>query len=113
MAASRYRGAMARALRDPRLRNEQPGQKPLLQGHLKKGGQAASTPAATTAATEASSADGAAQDAASADEARSSQPAETDASQSGAAGAVRGKATKSPADVATRPHLEGAEQGPQ
>ena len=26
--------------------------------------------------------------------------------------AARGKATRSPADVATRPHLEGSEQGP-
>jgi hypothetical protein len=26
--------------------------------------------------------------------------------------AVRGKATRSPADVGTRPHLEGSEQGP-
>ena len=26
--------------------------------------------------------------------------------------AARGKATRSPAEVATRPHLEGSEQGP-
>jgi hypothetical protein len=26
--------------------------------------------------------------------------------------ALRGKATRSPAEVATRPHLEGSEQGP-
>lgn len=102
---------MARALRDPRLRTEQPGQKPLLQGHLKKGGQRGDTPAA--APTAGTAPDGAPEAAKAADETRSSQPAEDDASLSGASAAARGKATKSPADVATRPHLEGSEQGPQ
>jgi hypothetical protein len=41
----------------------------------------------------------------------SPQPAETTGV--GVEGeAVRGKATRSPADVGTRPHLEGSEQGP-
>lgn len=30
----------------------------------------------------------------------------------GADAATRGKATRTPEDVATRPHLEGSEQGP-
>jgi hypothetical protein len=43
----------------------------------------------------------------------SAQPAEPPTPGGGAAAATRGKATGSPAAVATRPHLEGSEQGPR
>ena len=41
------------------------------------------------------------------------EPADSTTPGSGDADAVRGKATRSPASVATRRHLEGSEQGPQ
>jgi hypothetical protein len=41
------------------------------------------------------------------------EPAEPVTPGAGDAEAVRGKATRSPAAVATRQHLEGSEQGPQ
>ena len=41
------------------------------------------------------------------------EPAEPVTPGAGDAEAVRGKATRSPAAVATRRHLEGSEQGPQ
>ena len=41
------------------------------------------------------------------------EPAEPVRPGAGDAEAVRGKATRSPASVATRRHLEGSEQGPQ
>ena len=41
------------------------------------------------------------------------EPAEPVTPGAGDADAVRGKATSSPAGVATRKHLEGSEQGPQ
>jgi len=41
------------------------------------------------------------------------QPAEPSTPGAGDADAARGKATGSPAAVATRPHLEGSEQGPR
>ena len=69
-----------------------PGQPPLLQGHLQAGGVRevdASGVAASKPAT-----DGAAD----------VGPDDVDA--------ARGRATKSPAAVATREHLEGSEQGP-
>jgi hypothetical protein len=40
------------------------------------------------------------------------EPAEPVTPGAGDTEAVRGKATSSPAAVATRPHLEGSEQGP-
>jgi hypothetical protein len=43
---------------------------------------------------------------------RPAEPAEPLTPGGGDADALRGKATRSPADVATRPHLEGSEQGP-
>ena len=43
----------------------------------------------------------------------SAEPAEPISPGAGDAEAVRGKATRSPDAVATRPHLEGSEQGPQ
>ena len=41
------------------------------------------------------------------------EPAEPVTPGAGASEAVRGKATRSPAAVSTRRHLEGSEQGPQ
>jgi hypothetical protein len=41
------------------------------------------------------------------------EPAEPVTPGAGDAEALRGKATRSPAEVATRRHLEGSEQGPQ
>jgi hypothetical protein len=85
--------------RDKQPRLDQPGQKPLLKGHLQPGGvRPGETPR-----------EGGEQLPA---DARSAQPAEDVATSSNQADAVSGKATKSPADVATRPHLEGSEQGP-
>jgi hypothetical protein len=48
------------------------------------------------------------------EDAESAQPAEpsTPGGADAAADATRGKATSSPAAVATQPHLEGSEQGP-
>jgi hypothetical protein len=91
---------MAKPTRDPHDTVDRPGLKPLLQGHLKPGGvRPRETPSDAGEAR------------ASADE-RSAQPAEDVATSPNEADAVTGKATKSPADVATRPHLEGSEQGP-
>ena len=83
---------MARAPRDPRLRLDRPGERPLLQGHLRPGKRPAAPPPET------------------ADPEPSVQPASEAAK--GAADAVRGKATRSPGEVAKRRHLEGSEQGP-
>ena len=55
------------------------------------------------------SADAAARDA---DASPNAQPAEPRSPGGAEEKAVRGKATRSPAEVATRPHLEGSEQGP-
>lgn len=110
-----YRGAMARALRDPRLSTDRPGQRPLLQGHLRKGGHAPAPAAGagSTSAAEPEVAPAAEANVAPApDTERSSQPAEAPESGAGEAAAIRGKSTTTPADVATRPHLEGSEQGP-
>jgi hypothetical protein len=41
------------------------------------------------------------------------EPAEPVTPGAGDTEAAKGKATRSPAAVATRPHLEGSEQGPQ
>ena len=89
---------MARPPRNPRTPTVRPGEKPFLQGHLKPGGAkpggapAGDAPGESKPATDAAPAE---------------QPS-GDASSD----AVSGKSTKSPADVATRPHLEGSEQGP-
>jgi len=92
---------MARPIRDPRLRRERPGQKPLLQGHLARAGRRlGDAPRGDTAPRPKASPVG------------SVQPAEDLASATNEGEAARGKATKSPADVATRPHLEGSDQGP-
>jgi hypothetical protein len=80
---------------------DRPGQKPLLQGHRKPGGvRPADAPGGEATPGGETPPD------------RSAQPAEDLASSANDAEATRGKATKSPADVATRPHLEGSEQGP-
>ena len=92
---------MARPTRDPHATIDRPGQKPLLQGHLKPGG----VPAVDRSGDAVAKKD-------EARPARSAQPAEDLGTDSNHAEAARGKATKSPADVATRPHLEGSEQGP-
>ena len=93
--------------RDAGPQLDRPGQKPLLQGHLKPGAvrPADARDGEATAGGEAPPGGEAAPD-------RSAQPAEDLASNANDAEATRGKATKSPADVATRPHLEGSEQGP-
>jgi hypothetical protein len=90
---------MARPPRDPRQRLERPGQRPLLQGHLRAGGQSAGAKGAIPESPETQ-----------ADEALSPQPATESAA--GEADAKRGKATRSPAKTATRRSLEGSEQGP-
>lgn len=106
---------MARAPRDPRARLDRPGQRPLLQGHLKSGGR-------RDPALEGASANGQPAEVTEPPEPtedttpeptkpRSAQPAAEGAQ--GEGDAIRGKATKSPAEVATRPHLEGPDQGPK
>jgi hypothetical protein len=73
--------------------------------HLRPGGEHPSDP--TGAQTDAVGGSGPAP----ADPVEPAAPAETTGV--GVEGeAVRGKATRSPAEVATRPHLEGSEQGP-
>ena len=102
---------MARRRRDDGPQLDRPGQPSLLRGHLKPGGLRADESAGEgageqpTAPVEGGSAD-------QAPSRISAQPAEDVATSPDQADAVRGKATKSPADVATRPHLEGSEQGP-
>jgi hypothetical protein len=83
----------------------------LLKGYLKPGGLRANE-SADEQATEAPAAPAANSPDEQATQ-RSAQPAEDVATSPNQADAVTGKATKSPADVATRPHLEGAEQGPR
>lgn len=99
---------MARRKRDDGPRLDRPGLPPLLKGHLKPGGVRANEP-------EAEQTSKPTREGVSADQATpaiSAQPAEDIATSPNRADAVTGKATKSPADVATRPHLEGSEQGP-
>ena len=106
---------MAREPRPPRPKLDRPGQRPLLQGHLRRGGQRATEakpedaaetpgkpptePAAAAVETTDDTAGG-----------PTAQPASEVAK--GQADVLRGKATRSPAEVATRKHLEGPEQGP-
>jgi hypothetical protein len=95
---------MARPPRDPRARLDRPGERPLLQGHLRRGGQPARLPTDATEVEGTVAAPTVAED-------RSVQPATEGAE--GAADAKRGKATRSPAEVAKRRNLEGSEQGPK
>lgn len=99
--------AMARRKRDQGPQLDRPGLPPLLTGHLKPGGVRANESAGAPA-TEAPSSNTPDEQAPR----RSAQPAEDVATSPNQADAITGKATKSPADVATRPHLEGSEQGP-
>jgi hypothetical protein len=95
---------MARQPRDPRQRVDRPGQRPLLQGHLRAGGKAA-VQRSTSERPEANELASA-----QVDEVASAQPAREETA--GEADAKRGKATRSPAETPTRRHLEGSEQGP-
>ena len=91
---------MARPPRDPRLRLDQPGQRPLLQGHLRRGGRpTGDEPGDSPSPIPEPPVDE-----------PSAQPA--DEAATGQASATRGKATRSPAKVSTRRNLEGSEQGP-
>ena len=99
---------MARRRRDDGPRLDRPGQPPLLQGNLKAGGLRADD----SAGEQADQPPGEGGPAGQTSSEISAQPAEDVATSPNQADAVSGKATKSPADVATRPHLEGSEQGP-
>jgi hypothetical protein len=104
---------MARRKRHPSPNLDQPGQPPLLQGHLRAGG---TRDPEQPGAAEASAAAEADTDAVGADRtADAGKPASAQPATEGARGegdAVKGKATRSPAEVAKRPHLEGSEQSP-
>lgn len=104
---SAYPVRMARAPRDPKARLDRPGQRPLLQGHLRPGGR----PDPNLAGASEDAGESGAAGTPEPTEPRSAQPAADGAE--GEADAIRGRATKSPADVATRPHLEGPEEGPK
>ena len=91
---------MARRRKPPRPDLDKPGLPPLLQGHLNAGGVRPGD-ASSEAAGQPNGGSN-----------RSAQPTEDVAVSPNQSDAVSGKATKSPADVATRPHLEGSEQGP-
>ena len=100
-----YPLAVARPPRDPRARLDRPGERPILQGHLRRGGcRPEPSPASTTKAERPS-------EPTEVVEAKSVQAATEGAE--GAADAARGKATRSPAEVAARRNLEGPEQGPK
>jgi hypothetical protein len=112
---------MARQPRDPRQRPDRPGERPLLQGHLRAGGKSAVVQRPTTDSPESTEAPSAQVDdvpSAPADEAPSAQVDDVPSAQparegtAGEADAERGKATRSPVETATRRHLEGSEQGP-
>ncbi|HUG29608.1 MAG TPA: hypothetical protein VMQ65_03720 [Candidatus Limnocylindria bacterium] len=103
---------MARRRRDDGPKLDRPGQPPLLQGRLKAGGLRAGDSAGISAGEQASKPPGEDSIADQASFEISAQPAEDIASSPNQADVISGKATKSPADVATRPHLEGSEQGP-
>ena len=102
-----YPVRMARAPRDPKARLDRPCQRPLLQGHLRPGGRPDPNVAGPAGDAEAGEAAATPEPT----KPRSVQPAAEGTK--GAGDAVRGKATKTPADVATRPHLEGPEEGPK
>jgi hypothetical protein len=97
---------MARKTRRQTPNLDQPGQPPLLQGHLRSGGQRDPGLPGVNASTDQPGGTPAPDAAAP----MSPQPATEGAH--GDADAARGKATRSPAEVATRPHLEGPEQSP-
>ena len=105
---------MARPPRDPRLRRDTPGQRPLLQGHLRPGGRPVdNTGAPGETDAQAKGADSRAER----PEPVKIEPAaeNVEPAAEGVAGpddVVRGKATRSPDEIATRRHLEGSEQGP-
>jgi hypothetical protein len=109
---------MAREPRPPRPKLDRPGQRPLLQGHLRRGGQRATDAGPQDApetpgkpATEPASA--AIETADATDDTAAGPPAQPASEVAkGRADVLRGKATRSPAEVATRKHLEGPEQGP-
>jgi hypothetical protein len=108
MRRSTYGPCMARRKRSPGPNLDQPGQPPLLQGHLRAGGtRDPDLPGAGA---------GVDTDTAAADRpSEAGTPASAQPATEGARGegdAVKGKATRSPAEVATRPHLEGSEQSP-
>jgi hypothetical protein len=108
---------MARAPRDPKARLDRPGQRPLLQGHLRPGGRP--DPNVSGAVGDSAAGDAEASPAEAGKAAATPKPTKPRSVQpptegtKGAGDAVRGKATKSPADVGTRPHLEGPEEGPK
>ena len=96
--ASAYAASMARTPQDRKhTQRDRPGQRPLLQGHLRRGsGPVAGAPPAVI---EPEAIPGGA-----------ALPAAE--SSHGEADAVPGKATSSPADVATRQKVEGDEPAP-
>ena len=96
---------MARRSSKPERDTERPALRPLLQGHLRKGGKVRSGQVDAGVPGQAD-ATGAPEPL----EERSVQPASEVADDPG--DAARGKATRSPAETAKRPHLEGSEQGP-
>jgi hypothetical protein len=95
---------MARQPRDPRQRLDRPGERPLLQGHLRAGGKSS----VVQRSSERLEADELASP--QVDDVPSAQPAREGTA--GDADAEQAKATRSPAETATRRHLEGSEQGP-
>ena len=103
---------MARRKRDQGPQLDRPGLPPLLKGHLEPGGVRAGETAGEAAGEQATNPAAETGPVDQSPSATSAQPAEDIATSPNQADAVRGKATKSPADVATRPHLEGSEQGP-
>jgi len=113
---------MAREPRPPRPKLDRPGERPLLQGHLRRGGQRALDAKPQPTADPKPTADPQSNAATESAETSADAPPETPEAPPAApatevaigdADAVRGKATRSPAEVATRKHLEGSEQGPR
>ena len=94
----------------PNSSNRAPRQQPL--DHLRPGGRSRDERAAGQAAatTDEPRTEGAGWK--GIEDAEDGQPAEPSTPGGGNADALRGKATRSPAATATRPHLEGSEQGP-
>jgi hypothetical protein len=105
---------MARRKKPPSPNLDQPGQPSLLQGHLRAGGTR--DPELPGAGAEAGTDAGGESRTSDAGKPASGQPASAQPATEGTQGtgdAVKGKATRSPAEVATRPHLEGPEEGPK
>jgi hypothetical protein len=109
---------MAREPRAPRPKLDLPGQRPLLQGHLRRGGQRPTD--AQNQGTDAGSEKSGSAEVPTAEVPTNDEPEGTAGSSatpatevaSGPAAAARGKATRTPAELATRRHLEGSEEGP-